>query len=118
MDIKKTITGAAIALGGAVIMLGSGGTASAAVDGDATAPHLGHQLNEIIDAEDLSHIDTENPLSEIRSIHLTGLQDLVSNSIGNNRIAQVDAQADDSMLGVADNNGPSRVATGVDLNRR
>ncbi|MET1076106.1 MAG: hypothetical protein ABWY11_25915 [Umezawaea sp.] len=117
MDIKKTIAGAAIALGGATIMLGMGGTANASVDSD-TAPQVGHQLNEVVDADDLSHVDSENPLSETDSIHLGGVQELARNSANTTKVARVDAQADDSLLGVADNNGPSRVATGVDLNRR
>jgi hypothetical protein len=116
MNLKKTIAGTAIALGGATMLLGLGGTANAAVD--APAPHLGHQLNDVVDADDLSHIDADNPASETDSIHLDGTRDLARESAAESKAVQFDAQADDSLLGVADNNGPSRVATDVDLNSR
>jgi hypothetical protein len=118
MNIKKTIAGTAIALGGATLLLGMGGTANAAVDGTVTASYLGHQVNDVVDADDLSHVDPEDPLAETGSIHLDGMRDLARNSASATKVAKFDARADDSLLGVADNNGPSRVSTDVDLNRR
>jgi len=118
MNLKKTLAGTAIALGGATMMLGLGGTANAAVDGDAVSPAVGHQLNDVIDADDLSHVDAENPLSETGSIHLDSTRDLARKSVSETKVAKFDAKADDSLLGVADNNGPSRVATDINLNNR
>jgi hypothetical protein len=116
MNLKKTVAGTAIALGGATMMLGLGGTANASVHSNAAVPHVGHQVNDVVDTDDLSHVDPDNPVGETNAIHLDGAKDLVRSSATASRVVRFDAKADDSLLGVADNNGPSRVVTDVNLN--
>ncbi|MEO6088914.1 MAG: hypothetical protein ABIQ18_37965 [Umezawaea sp.] len=70
MNLRKTIAGAAIALGGATVMLGLGGTANAAVDGNAAAtPNLDLELGKVANAGNLASIDTNNPAGKIDAIN-------------------------------------------------
>ncbi|WP_033436240.1 hypothetical protein [Saccharothrix sp. NRRL B-16314] len=66
MNFRKTIAGAAVALGGTAVMLGLGGTAHAAEIGAEARPQLDAQPGKIATIGDIARFDGEdltNPLS-------------------------------------------------------
>ncbi|MDX8032155.1 hypothetical protein SK803_18195 [Lentzea sp. BCCO 10_0856] len=71
MNLRKTVTGAAVALGSATVMLGLGGIAHADT-ADATAhtqPDIGGQLGEIATAGDLAKVDTSDVAGKIQAVN-------------------------------------------------
>jgi hypothetical protein len=71
MNLRKTVTGAAVALGSAAVMLGLGGIAHADT-ADATAntqPDLGGQLGDVAQAGDLAHVNTADAAGKIQAIN-------------------------------------------------
>ncbi|MBB5806855.1 hypothetical protein F4560_006623 [Saccharothrix ecbatanensis] len=70
MNLRKTITGAAVALGGAAVMLGLGGTAQAAEIGAEARPQLDTEPGKIATIGDITRIDTENLADGIRTVDL------------------------------------------------
>jgi hypothetical protein len=72
MNLRKTVTGAAVALGSATVMLGLGGIAHADDHVDATAhtqPDLGGQLGDIASAGNLAKVDTSDVAGKIQAIN-------------------------------------------------
>jgi hypothetical protein len=71
MNLRKSVAGAAVALGSTALMLGLGGTALADT-ADATAhtqPDLGGQLGDIATIGDLAKVDTSDVDGKIQAIN-------------------------------------------------
>ncbi|MFD5824021.1 hypothetical protein [Lentzea sp. NPDC060358] len=71
MNLRKTVAGAAVALGSATVMLGLGGVAHAdTVDATAhTMPDLGGQLGDVATVGDLAKVDTADVNGKIQAIN-------------------------------------------------
>ncbi|MET9226967.1 hypothetical protein [Lentzea sp. NPDC003310] len=72
MNLRKTVAGAAVALGSTAVMLGLGGTAHAADHADVTAntqPDLGGQLGEVAQVGNLASVDTSDAAGKIQAIN-------------------------------------------------
>ncbi|HEV7906546.1 MAG TPA: hypothetical protein VGP03_00260 [Pseudonocardiaceae bacterium] len=107
MNLRKTIAGAAVALGSATVMLGLGGTANAAVDGHAgTTPNLDAELGKVASVGSLGSIDTNDPNGKVQAINT---QDLT----GFTHAENVDAQLAETLLGLSEPQGPSHADAGV-----
>ncbi|MCE6997015.1 hypothetical protein LZG04_19720 [Saccharothrix sp. S26] len=66
MNLRKTIAGAAIAVGSTAVVLGLGGTAQAATDlGAHTGPELEGELGHVANIADVVRIDTANPTGPV-----------------------------------------------------
>lgn len=90
MNLRKTIAGAAIALGSATVMLGLGGTANAAAGADAgTSPNLDLELGKVGTVGELAQVDTNSPVGVVDALNFDAIK------------AAADAQNLDA--GVADN---------------
>jgi hypothetical protein len=107
MNLRKTIAGAAIALGGATVMLGLGGTANAAVDGTAhTTPNLDLELGKVANAGNLASIDTNNPAGKFEAINFDAVD--VDGVVEN-----VDGQVVPTLLGYDNTEEASNVGVGA-----
>ena len=71
MNLRKTVAGAAVALGSATVMLGLGGIAHAeTVDAVAhTTPDVGGQLGEIATVGELAQVDTSDVDGKVQAIN-------------------------------------------------
>ena len=71
MNLRKTVAGAAVALGSTAVLLGLGGTAHAdTVDATAhTQPDIGGQLGDIATVGDLAKVDTSDVDGKIQAIN-------------------------------------------------
>ncbi|MFI6100632.1 hypothetical protein ACIA8G_34210 [Lentzea sp. NPDC051213] len=71
MNLRKTVTGAAVALGSATVMLGLGGIAHAdTADVNAlTQPDIGGQLGDVASAGSLAAVNTEDVNGKIQAIN-------------------------------------------------
>ncbi|MEU4740002.1 hypothetical protein AB0G02_05975 [Actinosynnema sp. NPDC023658] len=65
MNLRKTITGAAVTLGGAAVMLGLGGTAQAVDAGAHTRPDAEGELGKVANIGDLVRVDTSDPAGPV-----------------------------------------------------
>jgi hypothetical protein len=65
MNLRKTIAGAAVTLGGTAVMLGLGGTAQAADLGAHTRPDIDAELGKVANLGDLLLVDASNPAGPI-----------------------------------------------------
>jgi hypothetical protein len=109
MDLRKTIAGAAIALGSATLMLGLGGTANAAAGADAgTTPNLDLELGKVANAGNLASIDTDNPAGKIEAINFDAISAAAN-------AENIDAQAVDTLLGLSEHEGPSSAGAGLGI---
>jgi hypothetical protein len=70
MNLRKTIAGAAVALGGAAVMLGLGGTAQAVEIGAEARPQLDTEPGKIATIGDITRVDTENLAGGLRTADL------------------------------------------------
>ncbi|MEV8436356.1 hypothetical protein AB0425_03195 [Actinosynnema sp. NPDC051121] len=61
MNLRKTIAGAAVAVGSTAVMLGLGGTAQAVDLGAHTSPELDGELGKVANIGDVVRVDTANP---------------------------------------------------------
>ncbi|SEP71456.1 hypothetical protein [Lentzea albida] len=71
MNLRKTVAGAAVALGSTAVMLGLGGTAHADT-ADATAhtqPDIGGQLGDIATVGELAKVDTSDVDGKVQAIN-------------------------------------------------
>lgn len=114
MNLRKTITGAAIALGGATVMLGLGGTAHADVAGAAveTTPDLGGQLGDVASVGDLASVNTADAAGKIQAINAQDLDAtaLVENvDVGGNGVPAA------TLLGLNEPQGPWHALADVDI---
>ncbi|ANZ37055.1 hypothetical protein BBK82_14230 [Lentzea guizhouensis] len=71
MNLRKTVAGAAVALGSATVMLGLGGIAHADTASGAvhTAPDLGGQLGDVAAVGDLASVNTHDVDGKIQAIN-------------------------------------------------
>lgn len=67
MNLRKTIAGAAIAVGSTAVMLGLGGTAQAVDLGAHTSPELDGEPGKVANIGDLIRVDTANPAGPVVS---------------------------------------------------
>lgn len=65
MNLRKTIAGAAVTLGGAAVLLGLGGTAQAAELGAHTTPDVEGELGRIATVGDIVRVDTADPAGPV-----------------------------------------------------
>lgn len=70
MNVRKTIAGAAVALGSTAVMLGLGGTAQAAEFGAEARPQLDTEPGKIATVGDLVRIDSEDLNDKVRTLDL------------------------------------------------
>lgn len=94
MNLRKTITGAAVALGSATVMLGLGGTAHAAGPAEAgaeTNPNLPLYLGEAASAGDLAEVDTTDEHGKIQAWNFrdTNLVDAAAENLDADVIANL-----------------------------
>jgi hypothetical protein len=71
MNLRKTVAGAAIALGSATVMLGLGGIAHAdtASANAQTAPDLGGQLGDVASVGDLASVNTDDVNGKVQALN-------------------------------------------------
>ncbi|GLZ32633.1 hypothetical protein Lesp02_48210 [Lentzea sp. NBRC 105346] len=94
MNLRKTITGAAVALGSATVMLGLGGVAHAAGPAEASAetnPNLPLQVGDAASAGDLASVNTDDEAGKIQAANLRDMN--VVDAAANNLDADVIANA-------------------------
>jgi hypothetical protein len=65
MNLRKTIAGAAVAVGSTAVMLGLGGTAQAVDLGAHTSPELDGELGKVANIGDVVRVDTANPTGPV-----------------------------------------------------
>jgi hypothetical protein len=114
MNLRKTITGAAVALGSATVMLGLGGTAHADVAGAAvdTAPNLGGQLGGVGGVGDLASVDTSDVDGKIQAINR---QDWSVTAILENVDAGANGVPASTLLGLNEPHEPPHALAAVDI---
>ena len=114
MNLRKTITGAAVALGSATVMLGLGGTAHADTIGAAadTAPDLGGQLGGIGGVGNLASVDTSDPTGKIQLINA---QDPSATAILENVDAGANGVPASTLLGLNEPQGPPHANAGLGI---
>ncbi|KOV88927.1 hypothetical protein [Nocardia sp. NRRL S-836] len=71
MNLRKTVAGAAVALGSATVMLGLGGIAHAdtASANATTAPDLGGQLGDVASVGDLASVNTNDVDGKVQALN-------------------------------------------------
>ncbi|MEU7480177.1 hypothetical protein AB0A63_29630 [Lentzea sp. NPDC042327] len=104
MNLRKTVAGAAVALGSATVMLGLGGIAHAdTANANAhTAPDLGGQLGDVASVGDLASVNTKDVDGKVQALNA---QQPDVNAI----VENVDSSATATLLGLTE---PSGVPTG------
>lgn len=114
MNLRKTITGAAVALGSATVMLGLGGIAHAdTADANvATTPDLGGQLGDIASAGDLASVNTADAAGKIQAINA---QDLDVETIVENVDAGGNGVPAATLLGLNEPQGPPHANAGLGI---
>ncbi|WP_367133765.1 hypothetical protein [Saccharothrix sp. HUAS TT1] len=65
MNLRKTIAGAAVTLGGTAVMLGLGGTAQAVDAGAHTTPSVDSELGKLANIADVVRVDTAHPAGPV-----------------------------------------------------
>ncbi|MFI9008699.1 hypothetical protein ACIGNX_15870 [Actinosynnema sp. NPDC053489] len=65
MNLRKTIAGAAVTVGGAAVLLGLGGTAQAADLGAQVRPAVDGELGPVANLGDAVRVDTSDPAGPI-----------------------------------------------------
>ncbi|XVS64536.1 hypothetical protein ACQPYE_00280 [Actinosynnema sp. CA-299493] len=65
MNLRKTIAGAAVTLGGAAVMLGLGGTAQAVDLGAHARPDLDAEPGKVANLGDVVRVDLSNPAGPV-----------------------------------------------------
>ncbi|MFC3892740.1 hypothetical protein ACFOWZ_14770 [Lentzea rhizosphaerae] len=114
MNLRKTITGAAVALGSATVMLGLGGIAHAdtAGVGAGTSPDLGGQLGDVASVGDLASVDTSDVNGKIQAVNA---QDLDVNAIVENVDAGGSGVPAATLLGLNEPQGPPNAQAGLGI---
>jgi hypothetical protein len=70
MNLRKTIAGAAVALGSTAVMLGLGGVAQAAEVGAEARPSLDTEPGELAGVGDVVRLDTNDLADHVRALDL------------------------------------------------
>ncbi|KJK47627.1 hypothetical protein UK23_19840 [Lentzea aerocolonigenes] len=114
MNLRKTVTGAAVALGSTAVMLGLGGIAHAdTVDATAhTQPDIGGQLGDIATAGDLAKVDTSDVAGKIQAVNA---QDADVTAIVENIDAGGNGVPAATLLGLNEPQGPWNGLAHVDI---
>lgn len=114
MNLRKTITGAAVALGSATVMLGLGGIAHADVASTAveTTPNLGGQLGDVASVSDLASVNTADAAGKIQAINT---QDLDVTAIVENVDAGANGVPAATLLGLNEPQGPAHGEAALDI---
>jgi hypothetical protein len=113
MNLRKTITGAAVALGSATVMLGLGGIAHADTGANvATTPDLGGQLGDVAGVGDLASVDTSDAAGKIQAINT---QDLDVEAIVENVDAGANGVPAATLLGLNEPQGPPHANAGLGI---
>jgi hypothetical protein len=108
MNLRKSITGAAIALGSATVMLGLGGTAHATDAGADAKPNLDLELGKVGSAGNLAKVDTNNPLGKAEVLN----SDPVDTQT---HINNVDGDVASELLGYDPTEDPSSLGTSIGI---
>jgi hypothetical protein len=114
MNLRKTIAGAAVALGSATVMLGLGGIAhadTAAVDA-STTPDLGGQLGDVASVGSLAEIDTADAAGKIQAINA---QDIDVEALVENVDAGGNGVPAATLLGLNEPQGPPHANAGLGI---
>ncbi|MFS8100349.1 hypothetical protein LFM09_24780 [Lentzea alba] len=115
MNLRKTVAGAAVALGSTAVMLGLGGTAHAADHADATAhtqPDFGGELGEVLSAGNLAKVDTSDAAGKIQAINF---EDADVTAIVENVDAGAMGVPASTLLGLNEPQGPANGFAHVDI---
>ena len=114
MNLRKTVAGAAVALGSTAVMLGLGGTAHAdtADAAVATTPDIGGQLGDVATAGDLASVNTKDVAGKIQAINA---QDVDVEAIVENVDAGGNGVPAATLLGLNEPQGPPHGHAVVDI---
>lgn len=114
MNLRKTITGAAVALGSATVMLGLGGIAHAdTAAGASTTPDLGGQLGDVASVGDgLASVNTADAVGKIQAINE---QDLGVEAIVENVDAGANGVPAATLLGLSEPQSPPHAQASLDI---
>ncbi|MEV6716551.1 hypothetical protein AB0M48_31460 [Lentzea sp. NPDC051208] len=114
MNLRKTVAGAAVALGSATVMLGLGGIANADTGSAAvhTTPDLGGQLGDIATVGDLASVDTADAAGKIQALNA---QDLDAAALVENVDAGASGLPAATLLGLSEPTGVPNGAASVDI---
>jgi hypothetical protein len=114
MNLRKTVAGAAVALGSATVMLGLGGIANADTGSAAvhTTPDLGGQLGDIATVGDLASVDTADAAGKIQALNA---QDLDAAALVENVDAGANGLPASTLLGLSEPNGVPTGTAGLDI---
>jgi hypothetical protein len=108
MNLRKTISGAAVALGSTAVMLGLGGTAHASGVDLQSNPTLDTELGKVTKVGDLASADTDDVNGKFQLVN--GQQpDLKA------VVTDLDAQQAASMLGYGKADPTSHIDTGLGI---
>ncbi|SDK62113.1 hypothetical protein SAMN04488074_106230 [Lentzea albidocapillata subsp. violacea] len=114
MNLRKTVAGAAVALGSATVMLGLGGIANADTGSAAvhTSPDLGGQLGDVASVSDLASVNTADATGKIQAINA---QDLDAAALVENVDAGATGLPASTLLGLNEPHGVPTGAASVDI---
>ncbi|MEV6241766.1 hypothetical protein [Lentzea sp. NPDC051838] len=114
MNLRKTVTGAAVALGSTAVMLGLGGIAHAdTADANvATTPDIGGQLGDVATAGDLASVNTKDVAGKIQAINA---QDIDVEAIVENVDAGGNGVPAATLLGLNEPQGPPHGHAAIDI---
>ncbi|MEU0880017.1 hypothetical protein ABZ345_15555 [Lentzea sp. NPDC005914] len=115
MNLRKTVAGAAVALGSTAALLGLGGTAHAADHVDTTAhtqPDFGGELGEVATAGNLAKVDTSDVAGKIQAINA---EDADVTAIVENVDAGAMGVPASTLLGLNEPQGPANGFAHVDI---
>lgn len=118
MNLRKTVAGAAVALGSTAILLGLGGTAHADVVGDTvgagadTGLDLGGQLGGVAGVDKLAVLDTSDPAGKIQ---LVNEQDPSATAILENVDAGASGLPASTLLGLNKQHGTPHANAGLGI---
>ncbi|GAA0224349.1 hypothetical protein GCM10010492_23130 [Saccharothrix mutabilis subsp. mutabilis] len=108
MNLRKTISGAAVALGSTAVMLGLGGTAHATGVDLQSDPTLDTELGKVGGVGKLANVDTDDPNGKFQLVNQQR-PDITA------VITDLDAQQVGSMLGYGKQDPTSHIDTGLGI---
>ncbi|CAL9660414.1 hypothetical protein SUDANB95_06952 [Actinosynnema sp. ALI-1.44] len=108
MNLRKTISGAAVALGSTAVMLGLGGTAHASGVDLQSDPTLDTELGKVGGVGKLASVDTDDPHGKFQ---LVNQQRPDVKAV----ITDLDAQQVSTMLGYGQQDPTSHIDTGLGI---
>lgn len=106
MNLRRTIAGAAVALGSTAVMLGLGGTAHAADAGAQTRPDLDSELGKVGSVGGLARLDTKDPGGKLQALNF-------QNPSATALVQNLDGQVVPSLLGYDNTEDPANLELGL-----